>query len=211
MIINLGDPLYRPFPNGAGPYSSSINQESWFGISPVNMVGGGTVKAQFALADKRDKTVPVIFKTSNPELLTLPTGAVIPPTANGAQFQIGVKGPQEMTSVTITVIAGSESLSNTLNVYPILADFTLSQTNIKSTGTVTGTVTLFAPANAQGVTVKLNSNQAEIILPEEFKIAAGLRTGTFSITGKPVKAVITAIITASIDNASKSAQLKIAP
>jgi hypothetical protein len=211
MILNLGDPLYKPFPNGVAPYNSATRQESWFGISPNNLVGSGTVRAQFALAEKRDKTVPVIFKATYPDLVTLPTGASIPPTSNGAQFQIAVKAPEQPVSVNIAIMAGNETVSNTLNVYPVLADLTLSQPGMKGDGSVTGTVTLFVPAKEPGLTVKLSSNQPEAVVPGELKIPAGEMKATFSISGKAVKSEVTATITAKLDNASKTAQLKITP
>jgi uncharacterized protein (TIGR03790 family) len=211
MILNLGDPLYRPFPNGAAPYGSSPYQDSWFGISPNNLVGGGTVRAQFTLTEKRDKTVPVVFKATYPDLVILPSGATIPPTATGAQFQIGVKDPNDPVSIAITVTAGTETVSNTLNVYPILGPFTLSEPSMKSNGSVTATVTITIPAKEPGLTVKLSSNQPEVIVPADVTIPAGAKTATFSISGKSVKAEVTATITAKIDAASKTAQLKITP
>jgi uncharacterized protein (TIGR03790 family) len=211
MIVNLGDPLYTPFPKGAGAYGATPHQESWFGISPNNLVGGGSVRAQFVLAEKRDKTVPVTFKANYPALVTLPTNVAIPPTATGAQFQIAVKPPDEALSITITVIAGTETISNTLNVYPILADLTLSEPGMKSDGTVTGTVTLMVPAKQGGFNVKLSSSLPEVVVPEDVTVPVGATKATFPVSGRPVRAEVTATISAKFDNASKTAQLKITP
>jgi len=211
MIINLGDPLYKPFPGGLAPYNSAAHQEDWFGISPMILVGAGTVRAQFSLVEKRDKTVPVTFSSTNPDLLKLPASATLPPAANGAQFSIGVKAPDQPLSVAITVTAGNQTVSNTLNVYPILADLTLSRTSVKADGTVTATVTIAVPALEPGLIVKLSSNLPEAVVPAELKIPVGARKATFSIGAKAVKAEVTATITAKIDNAAKTAQLKITP
>ncbi len=211
MILNLGDPLYRPFPNGAAPYGPTSFPDSWFGISPNNLVGGGTVRAQFALTQKRDKTVPVTFKATYPDMVTLPSGASIPPNATGAQFQIAVKAPDQPVNIAITVTAGSETVSNTLNVFPILAQLSLSQPSMKSDATATATVTIAVPAKEPGLTVKLSSNQPEAVVPGEVTIPAGASKATFSINGKPVIAEVTATITAKIDDASKTVQLKITP
>jgi hypothetical protein len=102
-------------------------------------------------------------------------------------------------------------LSNTINLFPILADLSLSQHDVKGEGTVTGTVTLIVPAGEPGVTVKLSSSQPEAVVPPELKIPAGARTGTFSISGKGAQAEVTATITAKLENTAKTAQLKIAP
>ena len=211
MILNLGDPLYRPFPEGAGPYGSTIYRESWLGIAPNTLVGAGTATGTIALGESADKPVPVTFKSTNPELVTLPANSVIPAAGNGARFPIAVKEPKDPTSVTVSVKVGSETLTNTLNLYPLLMDLTLSQPGIKSEATVTGTITLYVPAREQGVTVKLSSNRAEADVPTELKIPAGATKATFSITAKEVKAEVTATITASIDGASKAVLLKITP
>ena len=108
------------------------------------------------------------------------------------------------------MVAG-ETLTNTLNLYPLLMDLTLSQPAMKSDATITGTVTLYIPAHEQGVTVKLSSNHTEADVPAELKIPAGATKASFPIVTKEVKAELTATITASIDGASKAVQLKITP
>jgi len=210
MIINVGDPLYRPFPNGLPPFGPTPLAESWLGIAPNNLIGSGTVRAQFALSEKREQTVPVTFKATYPELVTLPTGASIPPAATGAQFQITVKSPEQPINIKISVTAGNETVSNTLNAYPVLTDLTLSQPTMKSGGSVLGTVTIMA-AVREPLTVKLSSSIPEAAVPQELQIPPGERKATFSITGKPVKAEVTAAITAKFDNVSRAAQLKITP
>jgi uncharacterized protein (TIGR03790 family) len=211
MILNFGDPLYRPFPEGAGPYGSTIYRESWLGITPNTLVGGGAATGTIILGDNINRPVAVAFKSTNPELVTLPADSSIPAAGNGARFPIAVKEPAEPTSVTVSVTAGSETLTNTLNLYPLLMDLTLSQPGIKGDGTITGTVTIYVPGREQGVIVKLRSDHSEANVPPEVRIPGGAAKATFPITANGVKAEITVTITASIDNALKTAQLKIAP
>jgi uncharacterized protein (TIGR03790 family) len=211
MIINIGDPLYKPFPSGVSPYNSPTHQEDWFGISPQVIVGGGIVHAQFQMMEKRDKTLPVVFKSTYPELITLPVSAMIPPTATGAQFQIAVKSPGLPVSLNISVTVGTEMVSNTLNLIPILGDLTLSKPTVKNDGTVTGTVTIVIPAREPGITVKLSSSQPSAVVPDEVKIPVGARQATFPITGRGVKVEQSATITARIDESSRAAPLKITP
>jgi hypothetical protein len=160
MILNLGDPLYTPFPGGLGPYKSPTYHGTWFGISPNDVAGGGTALGTFVLSETVGKVTPVAAKSTNPELVTLPSEATIPATGNGVRFPIVTKSPKQPTSVTITVTAGNETLTNTLTIYPLLVDLTLSQPSIKSDGTVTGTVTISAPAQGQGPTITLSSSVA---------------------------------------------------
>jgi uncharacterized protein (TIGR03790 family) len=211
MILNFGDPLYKPFPEGGGPFGSTIYHETWFGIIPDSVVGSGVAMGKFALSDKADKPLAVSFKSTNPELLSLPPNATIPVGANGAEFRILVKPIAEQTSVTVTLTAGSETITNTLNLYPLLMGLTLSQPEVKNDGAATGTVTLFVPAPSPGITVKLSSNQAEAIVPAELKIPTGARNGTFTLSAKGAKTQVTATITAAFDGVAKTAPFTVTP
>jgi uncharacterized protein (TIGR03790 family) len=210
MMLNFGDPLYRPFPQGAGPYGSTIYRENWLAIQPNTLIGGGNATGLLTLAESADKPMPVSFKTTNPELVTMPANSSIPPTGNGARFPIVAKAPKDPAIVTVSVTVGNNTLTNTLILYPLIMSFTLSQPSLKSDGTITGAVTLYAPAPV-GVTVKLSSSLAEIKLPAEVKIPAGSARATFSIHAAPLRAEGSATITATIDNSSRAAQLKVIP
>jgi len=211
MILNVGDPLYRPFPNGVGDFAGGPKRESWFGVFPTTLVGGGRVRGQFQLVEKRDRTLPVLFNATYAPLVTLPTNVSLPPEATGAQFEIAIKPPSETLSIVVTITVGKETLTNTVNMFPILADLSLSQPNLKSDGTMTGTVSTLIPAKDPGFTVKLSSNQPGVVLPQEINIPPGARKATFPISSKAVTAEVTATITATFDSAAKSAQLKITP
>jgi uncharacterized protein (TIGR03790 family) len=211
MLINVGDPLYRPFPQGAGPYGSTIYHESWLGLNPTMLVGSGNSLGTLSLGENAEKAVPVAFKSTNPELITLPPSSTIPATGNGARFQIVAKTVKEPTNVRITVTVGNEILTNTLSLYPLLMDVSFSQPSVKSAGTATGTVSLYVAASGQGVTAKLSSSNPHVIVPSELKIPAGSRQATFPIAAKESKAEIAATITANIDGAIKTAQLKVIP
>jgi uncharacterized protein (TIGR03790 family) len=211
MILNLGDPLYRPFPDGVGPFKSASYRGSWFGITPNEMVGGGTTAGLFMLNGNEGNQITVAAKSTNPDLVTLPGDMTLTGAGKGVRFPIGVKAAKEPTSVTISVKAGNETLTNTLSLYPPLVALTLSQPSMKNDGTAMGTVTLYVPAQGQGVTVKLSSTVEQVNLPSELKIAAGAIKATFPISAKGVKAEVTTTISATIEGISKGAQLKITP
>jgi len=211
MILNFGDPLYRPFKEGVGPYVSATYHDTWFGIMPNALVGGGSTVGTVALSEPASKSLPVTFKSSVPALITLPGDSMIAAAGSGARFSIVAKAPKELTSVTISVTVGSETLENTLTLYPLLLSITLGQPSIKSDGTTTGTVALYSAAHAEGLTVRLSSSNPEAIVPTELKMPAGAIRATFPISAKTVKAETTTTITATIDGASQTAQLKITP
>jgi uncharacterized protein (TIGR03790 family) len=212
MIINLGDPLYTPFPKGLGPYPSNTpSQEAWFGVSPNTLIGEGKVRARFSLGEKRDQVTPVVFTSDHPELMSLPSNVTLPPAAFGATFEISVKSPEAPLSIVIKIAAGTEKLSNTLNVYPLLAGLSISEPAITSGGAATGTVSILLPAKELGYTIRLSSNQPSVVVPEEVKIPPGQQAASFPITGKSVTSELTATITAKFDGAAKTAQLQLKP
>lgn len=212
MIVNLGDPLYRPFPKGAGIYGLATRGETLFAIAQTTVVGEGKVRAQFALAGKIEQPTPVTFRATYPDLVVLPTNVTLPPTANGGQFEIGVKAPPEALNLVVTISAGTETVSNTINLFPILSGLTLGETSIKAGGNTTATVTLLVPAKELGYTIRLSSSQpAAVTVPSEVKVAAGAKQASFAIGTKAVAGEVTAIITAQFDGAAKTAQVKVTP
>jgi uncharacterized protein (TIGR03790 family) len=211
MIMNFGDPLYTPFPGGVGPFKSASYHGSWFGIAPNEMVGSGTTTGAFMLSETEGKQITVSAKSSNPELVTLPPDATMTIPGKPVRFPIVAKAVKEPTGVTISVKAGAETMTNVLMLYPPLVEVTLSQPSVKSDGTVTGTVTLYVPAQKQAVTAKLSSSVAQVTVPSDLTIAPGALKATFPINAKGAKAETTATISATIDGITKTAQLKITP
>jgi len=211
MILNLGDPLYTPFPGGIGPYKSASYHDSWFGITPSQIVGGDTATATFALSDVVTKPVPVSAKSSHPDLVTLPADATIQANSNGVRFPLATKIPPEPTSMVITVSAGEQTLTNTLTVFPLLVDLTVNQSTMKSGGSALGTITIFAASKGPGPSIKLSSNNPAIELPGEVTFLPGTTKASFAVTAKHVSAEVTATITATVDKNSKSIQLKVTP
>jgi uncharacterized protein (TIGR03790 family) len=211
MILNLGDPLYTPFPGGIGPYKSATYHDTWFGITPNQIVGGGTAAGTFVLSDVVSKAIPIAAKSSHPDLVTLPGEATIPANGNGVRFPIVTKAPPVGTSVTITVSAGDQTLTNTLTILPLIVDLSVSEPSLKNGGSATGTITIYLPSKVQGPTIKLSSSNAEIEVPSEVTFIAGTTKASFPITAKHVTADITATITATFEKDSKSIQLKVTP
>lgn len=212
MILNVGDPLYTPFPKGAGPYMPSAPKPvAWFGISPNNVVGEAKVRAQFAVAEKHDAPFSAVFTSNYSELINLPPTITLPPAANGAQFEMTVKEPESPVNLIVKITAGNEHLSNTINLFPILSEVSLSQPAVKGSASLTGKISTIMLAQEDGYTVKLSSSSPNVIVPAEVKIPAGAATATFSITTKAVPAEMTATITAKLNKATKVADLKVTP
>ena len=163
------------------------------------------------LAEKREAAVPAVFTSNNSELIILPPTISLPPAANGAQFEITLKEPQTPVNIIVKITAGNEHLSNTINLFPILSDLSLSQPAVRSSASLTGKVSTMLAAKEDGFVIKLSSSNPNVSVPAEVKIPAGAHTVTFPISAKTVPAEISANITAQLHNATKTAQLKVTP
>ena len=213
MLLNLGDPLYRPFPKGAGVYvAANPHVETLFAISQNTVVGEGKIRAQFAVAQKIEQPTPVTFRSSNPDLVVLPANVTLPPGANGGQFEIALRPPPEALNIVVSISVTNETISNTINVFPILNGLTVSEASLKAGGSATGTVSILVPAKELGYTIRLSSSQpAAVTVPSEVKIAAGAKQATFAIGTKAVTGEVTAAISAQFDGATKTVQVKVTP
>ena len=94
---------------------------------------------------------------------------------------------------------------------PALSAFRLSAPVVPGCKNVTGTVTLSAPAPADGVVVTLSDNIAATRVPVSVTVPAGATSKTFSITTVPVTASQAGSVTATLGAVTKSAALTVRP
>jgi len=91
-----------------------------------------------------------------------------------------------------------------------VASLSLNPTTVTGGNSSTGTVTLTAVAPA-ATTVAVTSNNAAAIVPVSVIVPAGSQSRSFSVNTTQVPATTSAIITASLNNTSRSATLTINP
>jgi hypothetical protein len=91
-----------------------------------------------------------------------------------------------------------------------VASLSLNPTTVTGGNSSTGTVTLTAVAQVS-TTVAIASNNAAAIVPTSVVVPAGSSSRTFTIGTTQVPAATSAIITASLNNTSRSATLTINP
>ncbi|MEO8378096.1 MAG: Ig-like domain-containing protein, partial [Acidobacteriota bacterium] len=75
--------------------------------------------------------------------------------------------------------------------------------------TVTGTVTLLAPAGSQGALVELSSDNAVVTVPSSITIPAGSSSGTFTATTAPVMATVDANLRATYGSVGPVTMLRV--
>jgi FG-GAP-like repeat len=107
----------------------------------------------------------------------------------------------------------TDVLTNTTGGVPPslgVASLSLNPTTVAGGNSSTGTVTLTAVAPA-ATTVAITSNNPAATVPASVTVPAGSQSRTFSISTGQVPATTSAVITASLNNTSRSATLTITP
>lgn len=119
MIINIGDPLYKPFPHGLAPFNVPGFDLPWLAVVPQNITGGTAASIQFHQTVPAYKTgMAVSFKSDHPDLIVAPEILNIPAKMNTITFPIISHTVTSETVIRIWVTAGGSTKSNTLTLHP---------------------------------------------------------------------------------------------
>ena len=119
MIVNIGDPLYRPFPRGIAPFNLPDRPQTMFILRPQSLVGGNATEGLINLnRDAPEGGTSVSLECDHPEIVTLPKTVTIPQNQHYAVFQITTRAVTAVTSVRVSISAGSSTRANTMVLYP---------------------------------------------------------------------------------------------
>lgn len=119
MILNIGDPLYRPFPRGAEPFNVLNYHETFLALVPQWVVGGNSSSGIVGLSSPaRVGGAAVLLTSDHPDVASVPQSVTVPPEAKSAGFSISTRPVTSETIVRITMTAGGVHRSNTLLLSP---------------------------------------------------------------------------------------------
>jgi uncharacterized protein (TIGR03790 family) len=117
-IINIGDPLYRPFPGGI-QLATRPSPELILALLPQWMAAGTTSTGAIILTGTPPET-PAKFdlKSSRPELVTVPESVLLPVKTDHVKFAIETRqAANNGTTVRISVSGNGLKRSNTLVLF----------------------------------------------------------------------------------------------
>ncbi len=213
MIINIGDPLYRPFPRGVGPFQLPARAENLLAVVPQMLVGGSPSVSIIGLsAPAPQGGTTLSLSTDRPDYVILPKTITIPEKASMAKIPLATRAVADRIAVRVTMTVGAVSRSNTLLLHPMMANLRLSAARVTGATPVTGTITLYQGAPAEGITVALSSANPELAsVPSEVKVPGGANSVTFRISTRAVPAEASSVITATAAGAVRSATLTVGP
>jgi uncharacterized protein (TIGR03790 family) len=214
MILNLGDPLYTPFPGGKAPFPNPPPVLS-LSLSPKELVGGlrtatGTVKLP-------SPAPPSGLSVSLSVFCYLCSAATVPATVNvggnssQASFTITTSTANTYLNPVITANTGSAQISNTLLVDPLLSGVSLSQSSVTGGTPLTGQVVLNDFARPPGATVSLQSDNPAASVPAAVTVSSGKTNAVFPVSTTSVSSPTTINITASYAGASYTVKLQVTP
>ncbi|HUQ94596.1 MAG TPA: TIGR03790 family protein [Bryobacteraceae bacterium] len=213
MIANVGDPLYRPFPaSGQFPFNPPGPENSFF-IQFRDLLEGESTTATINLASPAPPAgLNIALSTNTPAILTLPESVTVDPGATSVSFPIAASFTPDMVSPIVSADTGSAILSNSVSVYPLLANVGLTQSTVSAGQTINGAVFLNARAPATGITVALTSTDPSVAtVPASVVIQPGLAAAAFPVTTFPVASSKTTTIRASYNDTRVSVNLTAVP
>jgi hypothetical protein len=106
---------------------------------------------------------------------------------------------------------GSVNQADLILLAPILGNVSLPVGSVTGGSSVSGTVTLLAPAPTGGAVVKLLGNSAAATVPISVTVPAGATTATFPVKTSSVKAQVSLKVSATYSGVTQTAYLSINP
>ncbi len=212
MIINIGDPLYRPFPNGRPPFNPPSLAQNSFALDATVVVGGKASNATITLANPAPASgVEIKLTNARPGAVTVPETVRVVAGAMQATFPITTTATPNYQPALITATVNNETLANTLTAAPLLAAVTFAPSVAASDTVKMGTIFLNDSAPSGGAMMMLASDNPAVTVPPVVVIAEGQATATFTVITRAVTANTVVTITASHNGAMERASLTIVP
>jgi uncharacterized protein (TIGR03790 family) len=198
MILYLGDPLYRPFPNGIPPFNPPPPQYS-LALSSRYVLNGASPTGTVTLNHPAPTGGTVVnLSSSMTSLVTVPASVTVPGGSTTATFTISTAATPPVTSDTPVRITASGVGQNTLTVSPLLGGLFVNPRDIIGGATASGLILLNFNAGSGGATAALSSNNPSITVPATVTVPQGRNQATFTINSSYVSSATTGTITATL-------------
>lgn len=118
-ILNLGDPLYRPFPRGLRPFNSPNYAQPSLLLLPQSLMGGMSSTATVTLSSPAPPGGTTFgLRSSSRDLVTMAAGITVAAGLKTASFRIVTSRVARRTAVRISA-EGPVALANTLTLLPV--------------------------------------------------------------------------------------------
>jgi hypothetical protein len=216
MIVNVGDPLYQPFPGGVAPFNSAppanslsvfLNQNTF-----RDYVGGVPLAVTISLASPAPAGGLTMALSSNNAGMSFPASLTIPAGQSSATLAAKTTAVTAQSDVQLTATAGATTATNTVSVYPLLSGSSFASNPARGGATLPAALNLNGNAPLSGAVIQLSSDTPGVAsVPASVTVPPGLTQIAFNITTAAVAANTTIKITSNYAGASSTATLTITP
>jgi uncharacterized protein (TIGR03790 family) len=207
-IMNMGDPLYKPFGTGLPPFSPLLPVNS-FMLSPQEIVGGTNSTGTITLSAAAPAGGTSFTLTGGPGI-SIPPMVTVAGGTTKASFPVTTTVVTAQQAVVITA-TGPVTLQNTIVTDPLLGGFVPSINTTMAGYPVSVTAILNGRAPVGGATISLTSDNPAITVPPTVTVPAGSMVATFTAGSTPVSSAVTANITGTYAGAPVPFSITVAP
>lgn len=183
-------------------------------LSNQTIAGGLEVTGTLTLSAAAPASGALVILASSSAVATVPANVTVAAGTTSQTFSIDTVAGATSSTATITATYSGVSQTATLSITRLtLQGLSLSAPSVGSGLSVTGTLTLAAPAAADGVLVTLTSSAPIVSVPATVLIGGGQSTATFDATAQPTASPIVDTVTATIptSGSARTATLLVAP
>jgi uncharacterized protein (TIGR03790 family) len=210
-LLNIGDPLYRPFLNRP-TLSSQVGAPVVLALLPHLTLGDTASAAGIAVRKAPTEDLTFSVTADNSALLTVPSTVTIPAGQGGVRFPIATHHVSaDPTTVRVRVKGKDYEASNTLVLFSLFASLSIDAEKVKGGSPVAGTLVLRRPAVGNTQITLTSSDPAIVKIPAELTLLPGQDKMAFQVETKPVSAEASIQISAAYEGLVRSATLKVAP
>jgi len=204
MNVNIGDPLYQPFPGGLAPFNGP-NPQSSLALNPLITVGSQGSTGTITLASPAPPGGLLMNLTStSPTIGSVPANVTVAEGSTTATFPITTVRASTSRYTFITASGGGITVSNTLTVSPLLNSLSLLPSHVIGGGSFSAVVVLNENAPNDGSLILPSTNNSNVApVPDSVPLPPGASQVTFPVSTNPVS-VSTAVTIGALLNGNQS-------
>jgi uncharacterized protein (TIGR03790 family) len=216
MVMNVGDPLYTPFPGGHAPFKPGYTVNS-LALSSQQVVGAAPVTGSPTGTIKLSTPAPaggVTFNLSPTPagLATVPATVTVPAGSTKATFSINTSAINYAYAYATITASGPVTLNNTLAIYPLLAGISTNQSTVTGGQMLTGAIFLNDGAPYGNAVISLTSSNTSVAtVPATVTMITGSSSATFSISTNAVNASTPVTLSATYGGYTVTTQITVVP
>jgi len=210
-VLNVGDPLYRPFPSAP---LAPLAAENSLQIVARDVVGGQTAKGTLTIPAPAPAGGTTFTLTSNagPPALQLPPNVTILQGLKTVTFNIATGPATALVSTPgISATSGAVTVSNSIHIYSLISRVVLTASSVTGGQSLQGQVQLNDRAPSGGVVVQLQSNSGAATPSSSVTIPAGSAIGNFVVNTTAVGSPTAVVITGTLQGVQATANLTVNP